>query len=237
MTFKRYPGEVLASQLSGSKMLQMVPLLEPFAREVNLALWRLSGCPIPPPGLFKARTIRTYARQYSLRCLVETGTYRGNMIATLKRDFDQVYSIELSPELHAVAKHRFAGDSRINLVCGDSGVELPRILQRLTSSALFWLDAHHSGGETAQGTEDTPIMSEIACILRSPQAHVILVDDMRLFGTDPAYPTSEALIGKIAQMAGNRVSTEVREDILRIVPSSSWQQVCGNQCGAAAARL
>jgi len=221
MRLERNPREVLASQWSRSRMLQRIPILEPVARRVNLVLWQLSGSPLPPPGLFKAQTIRGYARQYGLRCLVETGTYRGNMIATLKRDFDQIYSIELSPELHAAARRRFAGDSRINLICGDSGAELPRIAQRLTGSALFWLDAHYSGGDTAQGAEGNPIMKEIACILTNSGAHVILVDDMRLFGTDPTYPPPEALIAKIRKIAGQRTSIEIRDDILRVVPSTS----------------
>lgn len=196
-------------------------MLEPVARGINLILWGLSGRPVPPPGLFKARTVRKYAKRYGLRCLVETGTYRGNMIGRLKRDFDQIYSIELSMELHEAARRRFAKERRIHLIHGDSGEQLPHLLRRLTRPALFWLDAHYSGGETARGTEGNPIMKEISCILNHPEAHVILVDDMRLFGTDPAYPASGELTTEIAQIAGNRASLEMRDDILRIVPAAA----------------
>ncbi len=193
-------------------------MLDDVARNVNLVLWGLSGRAVPPPGLFKARTVRKYAKQYGLRCLVETGTYRGGMIATVKRDFDEIYSIELSEKLHVVARERFAKDKRVKLICGDSGEELPRVVERLACPALFWLDAHYSGGETANGIEGNPIMKEIACILKDRKEHVILVDDMRLFGADPAYPTSEALVAEITETAGERVMLEIRDDILRITP-------------------
>jgi len=200
-----------------------IPLLVDVARNVNLALWGLSGRPVPPPGLFKIRTIRKYAKQYGLRCFVETGTYRGRMIAALKRDFDEIYSIELSEKLHSVARERFARDGHIKLICGDSGEELPRLMERLACQSLFWLDAHYCGGETAGRMQATPILKEIACVLNDRKAHVILVDDMRLFGADPAYPTSEALIAKIKEMAGEGVGLEIRDDILRIAPLLAGQ--------------
>jgi hypothetical protein len=211
--------EALASFYYRYKMIQRIPMLEDVARNVNMLFWRLSSRPIPPPGLFKARTVRKYAKQYGLRSLVETGTYRGGMIATVKRDFDEIYSIELSDKLHAVARERFAKDKHVTLICGDSGEELPRVVERLACPALFWLDAHYSGGETAKGIEGNPIMREIACVLKDRKAHVILVDDMRLFGADPAYPTPEALTAKITEMAGERVTLEIRDDILRITPT------------------
>jgi hypothetical protein len=216
---------MLASQDRRSVMLQRIPMIENVARNVNLMLWTLSGRPVPPPGLFKARTVRKYAKQYGLRCLVETGTYRGGMIATVRRDFDEIYSIELSDRLHDIARKRFAKDKHITLICGDSGQELALIVERLACPALFWLDAHYSGGETAGAMGDIPVMKEIACILKDRTDHVILVDDMRLFGTDGAYPTTEALIGYIGETAGKRVAVEIRDDILRVTPVLAEQSL------------
>lgn len=218
MNLERNFRKELASQLGRSGMLQKIPMLDLAARNVNLALWRLSGSPAPPPGLFKARTIRRYARQYGLRCFVETGTLRGDTIAAVKRDFEEIYSIELSKELYSAAQIRFAGDRHVKLIHGDSGAELPRLIEHLTHTAVFWLDAHYSGGETARGFCDTPVTEEIMCVLRDPRAHVILVDDMRLFGTDPAYPTWEALASQIKQLAEDRTCLDLRNDILRITP-------------------
>lgn len=210
--------EMVASKYGQSTMLRRMPILERVARNVNLALWGLSGKPVPPPGLFKARTVKKYARKYGLRCFVETGTYRGGMIVAVKGDFDEIYSIELSEKVHEFARERFARDTHVKLICGDSGEELPGLVEGLARPALFWLDAHYSGGETTEGTKGNPIMREVACILKDRKEHVILVDDMRLFGTDPAYPTPGALIGWIKETSGESVMLEIKDDILRITP-------------------
>jgi hypothetical protein len=208
----------LAMEFGRSAVLQRIPMLEYVARNVNLRMWTFSGRPLPPPGLFKARTLRRYARQHGLRCLVETGTYRGAMITAVKGEFDQIYSIELSGKLHLAARERFAKDTHVNLICGDSGEELARLVKQLHCRALFWLDAHYSGGETANGRGGVPVMKEIDCILNDRTDHVILVDDMRLFGTDPTYPTTAELVAFISATAGQHVALEIRDDILRVIP-------------------
>lgn len=159
----------------------------------ELIEWEARGKPAPPPHIVKQRAIKRYAQKFNLKVLVETGTYLGDMVAAMKDDFDHVYSIELSEELYAKAQQRFAGQRKITLILGDSGAELGRLVANLKQPALFWLDGHYSGGITAQGGKDTPIYEELAHIFSSKESHVILIDDARLFGTEPAYPTIEAL--------------------------------------------
>ena len=59
------------------------------------------------------------------------------------------------------------------------------MLSRLSEErALFWLDAHYSGGDTAKGQSNTPVMSELEAILAySRRNDIILVDDLRYFWT------------------------------------------------------
>jgi protein-L-isoaspartate O-methyltransferase len=59
------------------------------------------------PHPIKQQAIRKYAAKYGVRVLVETGTYYGDMVAAMLHDFDLIYSIELSPALHARAQRRF----------------------------------------------------------------------------------------------------------------------------------
>jgi len=143
------------------------------------------------------------------------------MIAAVKGEFEQIYSIELSDKLHLAARERFAKDAHVSLICGDSGEELARLVKHLSCRALFWLDAHYSGGETAKGKGGVPVMKEIDCILKDRTDHVILVDDMRLFGTDATYPTTAELIGYIRETAGQNVALEIKDDILRVTPLSA----------------
>ena len=97
---------------------------------------------------------------------------------------------------------------------GDSAGALPFILSKLKAPAVFWLDAHASGGETARGAIETPIESELAAILNHPiKTHVILIDDAREFGMGKDYPTLKRVQ---KQVAGTYQNFEVKDDIIRI---------------------
>ena len=184
----------------------------------QLAEWERQGRPAPPPHPVKQRNLRRYAREYGLRVLVETGTYLGDMVEAMKRDFDEIYSVELGQELYEQAKLRFASEPHVKLLQGDSGVVLKQIVDGLDRPALFWLDGHYSAGITAQGEKDTPIYEELAHILNAPDlGHVILVDDARNFGSDPAYPTLEELKEFVNSKRPSRITVE--DDSIRIVPA------------------
>ena len=176
------------------KKTPLYPVLRAIKERRELAAWERQGKPIPPPYVVKKRVLREFAQRFGLKILVETGTYRGDMVEAMTGHFARIYSIELSAALHERARKKFAGDDRITLVHGDSGVELKRVVAELDQAALFWLDGHYCGDGSARGTSDTPIYDELSHILGSPQpGHVIIIDDARCFGTDPAYPTVGAL--------------------------------------------
>src|ERR1019366_7332982 len=65
----------------------------------GLLLWKTIGGANPPHGV-KAQCLRKFGKTYNLQYLVETGTYRGDMIAALKDDFKEIYSIELAEDLY-----------------------------------------------------------------------------------------------------------------------------------------
>jgi hypothetical protein len=177
--------------------------------------WQRLGCPLPPPPEVKHATIREYGKMFRLDVLVETGTYFGDTIAATKRQFSDIYSIELSPELHKRAKERFAGDSRVHLLLGNSGDILKEILPELNRTPLFWLDAHYSGGTTARGAVDTPIVQELDAIFALCPDSVVLIDDARLFDGSNSYPKLAQLRKHIAEKAPNWV-IEVKHDIIRL---------------------
>jgi hypothetical protein len=151
-----------------------------------------------------------------LPVFVETGTYRGDMVAAVRGDFERIYSIELGRELHALAERRFAGDPRITILQGDSGDVLRGLLARLDRPALFWLDSHFSDADTARSSLITPIRRELEHILAHPLArrHVILIDDARLFTGEDDYPTMDTLRSTMRAAGFSRC--EVKDDIIRI---------------------
>lgn len=142
------------------------------------------------------------------------------MVEAMKCYFDRIYSIELSNELYEKAKMRFDGDRRIKIIHGDSGVALGKLLRRIDQPALFWLDGHYSGGVTAKGDKDTPIYEELNHIFSTQNSgHVVIIDDARCFGTDPAYPTIKELSDFIKTKKPD-AKIEVECDSIKITPPS-----------------
>lgn len=185
-----------------------------------LKKWKRRGRPDPPLHIVKQRIIRQYAEKFGVRVLIETGTCYGDMVEAVKDYFSRIYSIELSNELYKIAKRRFAGDSRIKIIHGDSGIELGKLISSLDQPALFWLDGHYSGGVTAKSDKNTPIYEELTHIFSSSQkGHLIIIDDAMCFRALPHYPSIDELIGFINAKNPN-VEIEVENNIIRIVPCS-----------------
>lgn len=189
--------------------------------EEEVQAWERAGRPAPPPHLIKQRAIADHARRFGLTLFVETGTYRGDMVEAMKGTFERLYSIELGQDLYEGARARFQGEARIEIIHGDSAVELGRLMPRIDQPALFWLDGHYSHGITAKGEKETPIHEEIDHILSAPDlGHVILVDDARLFGSGHDYPSLEDLTRFIRGRRPN-VEIVVKDDSIRITPRAA----------------
>ena len=178
--------------------------------------WERKGRTIPPPPAVKAKIIKEYAGRFSTDILIETGTYTGDMVSSMSNVFSQIYSIELSHDLYQKAKHKFARYPHICIMHGNSSEVLPRILSSIDKTCLFWLDAHYSGGITAKGELDTPIISELKHIFsHQVKDHVILIDDAREFTGKNDYPTIGNLRVFIHQECPDYIF-EVADDIIRI---------------------
>jgi len=183
--------------------------------------WQLRGKPVRSPHLLKQRTVREYARRYGLRNLVETGTYYGEMVAAMRRQFDRIDSIEYDHALALRAKEKFAAHPHIHIHEGDSQVAVPELLKSITTPTLFWLDAGYYGWAGLEG-EKQRLTSEFEAILRHPVQHVILMDDARgLNGQNGALTVEEFKRRIGAEFPGRAV--EVKYDILRVTSSSDHQ--------------
>ncbi len=184
----------------------------------DLLAWEHAGRPTPPPHIVKQQAILEAARLYHLSVLIETGTYYGDMVEAMKRRFHRIISIELSHTLFALARKRFKRQSHITIVHGDSGIELARLLPKVEMPALFWLDGHYSGGATARGVRETPVIQELEHIFGTPDlGHVIMIDDARCFGVEPGYPSLEELSSYV-QSVRPSLQLAVKDDIIRLTP-------------------
>lgn len=194
-------------------------VLEPLNSQIIVSRWRRQGAPIPASPSVKRVMLRRTAQEHGLRVLIETGTFRGDTVMALRRDFDRIVSVELSPELHAKAVRQTRHQHNAELLLGDSGEVLPGVLATLHQPALFWLDAHYSGGVTALGDRVSPISSELDVILgHAVRGHVVLVDDAREFhdSARSGYPGAEVIAAAARQY--NYAMSE-KHDIFFLVPN------------------
>ena len=107
---------------------------------------------------------------------IETGTYRGDTAAWAAGEFNQVFTIEIDPALHAAAKERLYSFHTVSCLLGDCRTTLETLLPTLAGKrVLVWLDAHHCGNED----RDSPLLKEIELINKALPDAAILIDDAR----------------------------------------------------------
>lgn len=164
----------------------------------------------------KWAVIKEFQQKYQIKVFVETGTYLGETIRGIKNYFNEIYSIELDPVLFTNATNNFAFSPKVKLFQGDSAIVLSQVLQLINKRTLFWLDAHASGGITAQGEKVTPVTEEILAIIKHPiKNHIILIDDAESFIGVNDYPAIDNIKNIIKEISlGYKL--EIEDDIIRI---------------------
>jgi hypothetical protein len=188
------------------------------------ARWVREGRPIPPPHVIKRKRIEEAARRFGIATMVETGTYKGDLIYALRQSFERIYSIEFEPRLHARAVKRFARLPHIRLLHGDSGERLREVLNEVSGPCLFWLDAHYSGGITGKAPLETPVRAELEAIAAHGAGHVVLVDDARSFRGQHDFPTLDELGREVARLFPGH-DFAVQDDIISILPRRAEAKV------------
>jgi len=185
------------------------------SRIPSIRRW-LNASMLNPHSYLKQKVVKKYAKRFSMDYLIETGTCGGDMLYATRKTFKKLYSIELAEIFYKLAKKRLSKYKHISLYHGDSVEVLPKILENIKKPCLFWLDAHYSGGYSAKGNLDTPIMQELRIIFdKSKFNHVFLIDDAKLFLGKNDYPTLKELKDFIISVRSD-FTLMVKYDIIRI---------------------
>lgn len=130
------------------------------------------------------------ASRLGIEVFVETGTFQGDSVAAVRRYFRELHTCELSPELHAAASRRFAGDPSVHCHLGSS----PERLRALTGvhadrPVMYWLDAHWCSADHTAGQESQcPLLEELDAIAPLHPESVVWIDDARYFTAPPPAP-------------------------------------------------
>lgn len=165
--------------------------------------WRLCRAqPINLHSYAKFLALRRLKERTGAQCFIETGTYRGVTTARCAPLFSKIVTIELDETLARNAAEALAAFRHIEVIQGDAVQHLDRILARDEMSQVeVFLDGHFSGGITARGDIPEPAILELELL----NQHVtkiagIIIDDFRLFGTEPGFPTKAQLVSAVESL-------------------------------------
>ncbi len=113
---------------------------------------------------------------------IETGTYMGDRIKSILNNYNNIYSIELSDKWYNYNKKQFINNENVKILLGDSKKILSELLNTINEPITIYLDAHYSGGTTAFGEEEVPLLYELEILKNREYDDIIIIDDCRLLG-------------------------------------------------------
>jgi hypothetical protein len=117
---------------------------------------------------------------------IETGAYLGHGIMRVIGEYNNIHSIELSEKWYNHNVEQFKNHPSVKMHLGDSKKVLPHLLSTLAEPVTIYLDAHYSGGPTAFGDEETPLLHELKILKSREYDDIIIIDDCRLLGNKGA---------------------------------------------------
>lgn len=200
-----------------------VPVIRSLRERRHIQAWLRNGKVGPAPHLVKQANLRRLQSQFDVAVLVETGTFRADMMVAMRPYFRQLYSIELSETLYQYSKVRCAELKNIDIRQGASEDVLNEICQTLHGRVLFWLDGHFSGGDTALGQTECPVISELKTILTHPKiTPIIVIDDAREFKGSRSYPTIREII-EVVNLHSARSHVSVSDDAIVVIPDCLYR--------------
>jgi hypothetical protein len=154
-----------------------------------------------PHSYTKFRAIKASQQATQSKVFIETGTYFGVTTRRCAPFFEKVYTIELDKELANKATSFLKPKKNVQVLQGDALDILPELLsQEIGNNCLIFLDGHFSGGITACGSLPEPAIEELKIIaMYKNKVNAIIIDDFRLFGKEPDFPSKTHLFQVIEE--------------------------------------
>lgn len=113
---------------------------------------------------------------------IETGAYMGDGIRDVVDEYENIHSIELADKWYKHNVDQYKSKKNVHIYFGDSKKVLPMLLKDINEPITIFLDAHYSGGTTAYGEEETPLLQELEILRERKYDDIIIIDDCRLIG-------------------------------------------------------
>lgn len=172
------------------------------------------------------------ARLNDATVFVETGTFRGETTRWASQYFGSVYTIEKAEGLYSLYNRELAQLKGVKPLWGDSRNLLPSVIAEIGArNAIFWLDGHWSGGETAGEDDECPVLGELGCLSGRAQ-DVVLIDDAHLFLCAPPsphqpsqWPTIVEIVQALSSPPG-RPYIQIVDDVIFAIPQKEPLKSC-----------
>ena len=148
---------------------------------------------------------------------IETGTYLGDGIKNVLNNYNFIYSIELSEKFYNYNVNQFKNNNNVRMYLGDSKKILPELLDDINEPITIYLDAHYSGGTTAFGEEEVPLLFELEILKNRKYDDIIIIDDCRLLGKmgecgcGPNHPIYPTMIFNWSNITENKIMSLMKE--------------------------
>jgi hypothetical protein len=167
--------------------------------------------------------LRKANRYKNIKFFVEGGTYLADSTMLASKHFDHVYTIEIAEKLYNDAKQRGEreGATNVTFLLGDTVKLIGGIAEQVKEGAVYFLDAHISGGITGwNGTQRVPIFEELEEILKHQHGpSIFIIDDCRLWVDqvwDWSHITTEKLVQVFLDKGYQVLSYYIKDDRLYI---------------------
>ncbi len=143
--------------------------------------------------IYQAVNVESIVDDFEIKNYVETGIGICDSMSKVFPLVDNVYGIELDPDLCVKAKESFP---KLNVFEGYSEDQMFNVLMNLTHEpTLFWLDAHFPNADFNGAPYDAesvasrriPLETEVAIMTenRSLIRDVVIMDDLRIYEDGP----------------------------------------------------
>ncbi len=169
--------------------------------------------------------LKKIQENFSASIFVETGSYLGDTAKWASEFFPRVVTIEADKNLFDGVKKRFADNSRVETLFGNSEVVLSQLVPTIKDPAIFWLDAHWCGPGTFGDESECPLLTEIEILNKRIESTVILVDDARLFLAPPPrphkpdqWPSVSQVVEKLNQRSDKEIY--IWRDVIFAIPKN-----------------
>lgn len=141
---------------------------------------------------------------------IETGTYMGETILRFIDDFEKLYTIELSDKIYDEFNKKNYNRNKLKSILGDSSIVLKDVIDELRGNSIFFLDGHYSSCDTGKGNKDVPLNEELKMINDNfKYKSLIIIDDLRLFGTNISENWSDITIENLIEIVNERLDSHL----------------------------